>query len=52
MITEDVNVVAVDWSKGALPGYAQAVANVRLVGVEIAYLIYYLHVSVVLNNLR
>lgn len=39
----DNNVVVVDWSVGAMPPYTQAVANLRLVGAQLAYLIYSLN---------
>ncbi|UYV60665.1 PNLIP, partial [Cordylochernes scorpioides] len=41
----DYNVVVVDWSLGALPPYAQAVANTRVVGAEVARLIYRLQLA-------
>ncbi|XP_046681047.1 pancreatic lipase-related protein 2-like [Homalodisca vitripennis] len=41
----DWNVVVVDWAGGSLPLYTQATANTRLVGLEIAYFINYLSVS-------
>ncbi|KAK4291761.1 hypothetical protein Pmani_035433 [Petrolisthes manimaculis] len=34
----DYNVIRVDWGDGSLPMYAQAAANIRVVGLEIAYL--------------
>ncbi|RXG69722.1 Pancreatic lipase-related protein 2 [Armadillidium vulgare] len=37
---DEENIIAVDWSKGANPPYAQAVANIRVVGVQLARLIY------------
>ncbi|XP_045101474.1 pancreatic lipase-related protein 2-like [Portunus trituberculatus] len=40
---QDQNVVVVDWSVGAMPPYTQAVANLRLVGEQLAYLIYSLN---------
>lgn len=42
----DMNVVVVDWAGGSLPLYTQATANTRLVGLEIAYFINYLIVSI------
>ncbi|XP_071535126.1 pancreatic lipase-related protein 2-like [Panulirus ornatus] len=39
----DQNVIVVDWSGGAQPPYTQAVANIRLVGAQLAYLIYSLN---------
>ncbi|KAK7065345.1 hypothetical protein SK128_015663 [Halocaridina rubra] len=41
--SEDQNVIVVDWSVGARPPYTQAVANIRLVGAQLAYLIYSLN---------
>lgn len=38
----DLNVFAVDWGSGSRPPYAQATANTRLVGAEIAYMIKFL----------
>ncbi|CAH0382132.1 unnamed protein product [Bemisia tabaci] len=35
----DVNVITVDWGSGSMPPYAQAVANIRLVGRITAHLI-------------
>ncbi|KAK6639823.1 hypothetical protein RUM43_008098 [Polyplax serrata] len=35
----NANVIAIDWSGGSQPPYAQAVANIRLVGVMTAHLI-------------
>lgn len=34
----DYNVIRVDWGDGSLPMYSQAAANIRVVGLEIAYL--------------
>ena len=45
LISEDENVVFVDWEKGAGLHYSKSVANTRVVGVQLAYLIYTLHVS-------
>ncbi|KAJ8889271.1 hypothetical protein PR048_008769 [Dryococelus australis] len=42
----DWNVVVVDWAGGSLPLYTQATANTRLVGLEIAYFVNYLQVTV------
>ncbi|XP_037351829.1 pancreatic lipase-related protein 2-like [Talpa occidentalis] len=36
---EQVNCICVDWRRGALTGYTQAVQNTRVVGAELAYLI-------------
>lgn len=41
--SEDQNVIVVDWSVGAGPPYTQAVANIRLVGAQVAYLLYSLN---------
>lgn len=38
----DYNVVRVDWGGGSLPMYYQACANIRVVGLEIAYLVNFL----------
>ncbi|CAL4085513.1 unnamed protein product, partial [Meganyctiphanes norvegica] len=35
----DINVITVDWSGGSLALYGQAVANTRVVGLEVAYLV-------------
>ena len=35
----DYNVIRVDWGAGSLPMYSQAVANTRVVGLEIAHLV-------------
>lgn len=45
--SQDVNIIVVDWAGGSLPLYTQATANTRLVGMEIAYLINYLVVSII-----
>lgn len=42
----DMNVIVVDWAGGSLPLYTQATANTRLVGLELAYFINYLIVSI------
>lgn len=42
---EDMNVIVVDWAGGSLPLYTQATANTRLVGLELAYFINFLVVS-------
>lgn len=42
----DCSVIVVDWSGGSGPPYAQAVANIRLVGVMTAHLIHNLIVQV------
>lgn len=36
---EDCSVIVVDWHKGSVPPYTQAVANIRLVGAITAYLL-------------
>ncbi|XP_037775131.1 pancreatic lipase-related protein 2-like [Penaeus monodon] len=36
----DQNVIVVDWGVGARPPYTQAVANIRMVASQLAYLIY------------
>ena len=36
---DDLNVIFVDWGGGSLPLYSQAVANTRLVGLEVARLV-------------
>ncbi|XP_004680465.1 PREDICTED: pancreatic lipase-related protein 2 [Condylura cristata] len=36
---EQVNCICVDWRRGALTAYTQAVHNIRVVGAEVAYLI-------------
>jgi hypothetical protein len=41
----DANVVVVDWNGGSGPPYAQAVANIRLVGRAVAIMIIKLRVS-------
>lgn len=38
----DYNVVWVDWTDGSIALYSQAVANTRILGLEIAFLINYL----------
>lgn len=38
----DYNVFRVDWGGGSLPMYSQAVANIRVVGLEIGYLVNWL----------
>lgn len=45
---DDFNVIVVDWTGGSSIAllYTQAAGNTRLVGLEIAYLIKHLHVSV------
>lgn len=40
---EDQNVIVVDWSVGARPPYTQAVANIRMVGAQVAHLLYTLN---------
>lgn len=42
---EACNVILIDWGKGSLPPYTQAVANIRLVGRMTAILIYALKVN-------
>ncbi|CAL4116596.1 unnamed protein product [Meganyctiphanes norvegica] len=39
----DINVITVDWSGGARALYTQATANTRLVGLEVAHLVNWLH---------
>ncbi|KAK4875580.1 hypothetical protein RN001_012002 [Aquatica leii] len=40
MAVEDMNIICVDWSKGAeLPNYVKAVVNTRLVGKQVALLL-------------
>lgn len=39
LVHGDYNVVVVHWGDGAFPSYMQAVANIRVVGREIAHLI-------------
>lgn len=41
----DQNVIVVDWGVGARPPYTQAVANIRMVASQLAYLIYLFNVS-------
>lgn len=45
MNKHDANVVVVDWNGGSGPPYAQAVANIRLVGRAVAIMIIKLRVS-------
>ncbi|XP_069993042.1 pancreatic lipase-related protein 2-like isoform X2 [Penaeus vannamei] len=40
--TDDVNVIYVDWTEGAIRLYNRAVANTRVVGLEIAHLVTWL----------
>jgi len=42
---EDVNVIQIDWVKGARVAYDNAAANTRVVGAQVAYLIKMLMVS-------
>lgn len=44
---DDYNVITVDWAGGSSIAiiYTQAVANTRIVGLEIAHFINHLHVS-------
>ncbi|XP_047487795.1 inactive pancreatic lipase-related protein 1-like isoform X2 [Penaeus chinensis] len=42
LYTEDVNVIYVDWTEGAIRLYNRAVANARVVGLEIAHLVTWL----------
>ncbi|KAL7025063.1 hypothetical protein ACKWTF_013317 [Chironomus riparius] len=37
--SDQIQVIVVDWGSGSLPLYTQAVANTRLVGLELSYLI-------------
>jgi pancreatic triacylglycerol lipase len=39
---DQCNVVVVDWSGGSLVQYIQSTANIRLVALEVAYLLKYL----------
>ncbi|CAL4100279.1 unnamed protein product, partial [Meganyctiphanes norvegica] len=39
----DINVITVDWSGGSRALYTQATANTRLVGLEVAHLVNWLH---------
>lgn len=48
---EDLNVFAVDWRTGALPMYQQAVANTRLVAMQISHFIKWLQKEHGLNLL-
>jgi hypothetical protein len=43
LITADVNVIAVVWTKGAYDGYSQAVVNTRVVGALLANMVKILH---------
>lgn len=43
---KDMGVITVDWSQAAPPTYAQAVANIRLVGVMVGQLLGHLLVGV------
>lgn len=47
---EDVNVIIIDWGKGSMPPYTQAVANIRPVGRIAAMLIYALRVVAGINT--
>ncbi|RWS28300.1 pancreatic triacylglycerol lipase-like protein [Leptotrombidium deliense] len=42
LIKDEYNVILVDWSKGNLPPYPQAVSNARVVGAVIAFFVNYL----------
>ncbi|KAG1667491.1 Pancreatic triacylglycerol lipase [Nymphon striatum] len=42
LVKSNFNVIVVDWSKAAMPPYAQAVANTRVVGVMLAEFIKFL----------
>ncbi|XP_042883950.1 pancreatic lipase-related protein 2-like isoform X3 [Penaeus japonicus] len=42
LYAEDANVIYVDWSEGAIRLYSRAVANARVVGLEIAHLVTWL----------
>lgn len=44
-------VVIVDWGEGSSPPYAQAVSNIRLVGVMTAHIMDMLYVQLSMNNL-
>ncbi|XP_076034298.1 pancreatic lipase-related protein 2-like [Oratosquilla oratoria] len=52
--SDDCNVVVVDWGAGARPPYAQSVANIRLVGHQLGYLIYslYYYADIDLNQVH
>lgn len=39
---ENVNCICVDWKRGSRTGYTQASHNIRIVGAEVAYLMYFL----------
>lgn len=45
------SVITVDWSGGASPPYTQAVANIRLVGVITAHVLYMIHEQFKMKNL-
>lgn len=42
LTVRDYNVIWVDWTRGSLTLYTQAVANARLVGLELAFFINWL----------
>ncbi|VVC98347.1 unnamed protein product [Leptidea sinapis] len=46
------SVIVVDWRRGSQPPYGQAVANIRLVGVMTAHLIYNIYNNLRLRNLE
>ena len=46
----DYNVITVHWGDGASVGYIQAVANTRLVGLEITFLIKIMTVKKLTNK--
>lgn len=48
---EAVNCICVDWRRGALTDYTQAVHNIRVVGAEIAFLIQGLSVKPCLGHI-
>lgn len=45
------SVITIDWSGGASPPYTQAVANIRLVGVITAHVLYMIHEQFKMKNL-
>lgn len=49
LIHGDYNVIVVHWGDGAFPSYLQAVANIRVVGREIAFMINVFKVWLAIN---
>lgn len=49
--TSSASVITVDWSGGASPPYSQAVANIRLVGVITAHILFRVYEQFKLKNL-